>query len=118
MRKVVNTTIYNTNRVQIRQGSGMTTYELWFGHTPTMKYFIIFQSKCYIKRDDYIVKFYYISDEWMFLDYSLKSKVCKYFNQRLKAIVESARGEDLVLGHPNFALIKTLCKNFKFLLVF
>ena len=76
------------NKVHIRQGIGKTPYELWFGHVPTVKYFRILESKCYIKRDD-IRNFNSRSDEWNFLIYSLKSKAYKCFNKRLKTIVES-----------------------------
>ena len=51
-----------------------TPYELWFGNSPSVKYFRIVRSKCYIKRDDDIIKFDPRSDEGMFLGYSLKSK--------------------------------------------
>ena len=51
-----------------------TPYELWFGHSPLVKYFRIFGRKIYIKRDDDIGKFDPRSDEAMFLVYSLKSK--------------------------------------------
>ena len=50
-REVVNIAVHIVNKVQIRQGNSKTPYELWFGHTPTMKYFKIFGSKCYIKRE-------------------------------------------------------------------
>ena len=55
-----------------------------------MKYFRIFWSKCYIKRDDDIGKFDARSDEGMFLGYSLKIKSYRCFIQRTKTIVESA----------------------------
>ena len=51
-----------------------TPYELWFGHSPSVKYFRIFGSKCYIKRDVDIGKFDPRSNEGMFFGYSLKSK--------------------------------------------
>ena len=67
-----------------------TPYELWFGHSPSVKYLRIFGSKCYIKRDDDINKFDPRSDEGMFLGYSLKSKAYGCFNYRTKTIVECA----------------------------
>ena len=87
-RVVVNTSVYTLNRVQIRQGMSKTPYELWFGHSPSVKYFRIFGRKCYIKRDDDICKFDPRSDEGMFLGYSLKSKAYICFNYRTKTIVE------------------------------
>ena len=65
-----------------------TPYELWFGHSPSVKYFKIFGSKCYIKRDDDIGKFDPRSDEVMFLGYSMKTKAFRCFNYRTKTIVE------------------------------
>lgn len=75
------------NRVQIRKGTNTTPYELWFGHAPLVKYFIIFGSTCYIKRDDDIGKFYARSNEGIILGYSLKRKDYRCFNQRTKTIV-------------------------------
>lgn len=57
-REAMNTTVYTMNRVQMRKDTNMTPYELWFGHSPTVRYFRIFGSKCYIKRGDDIGKFY------------------------------------------------------------
>ena len=66
-----------------------TPYELWFGHSrPSVKYFRMFGSECYIRRDDNIGKFDPRSDEGIFLGYSLKSKAYKCFNYRTKTIVE------------------------------
>ena len=57
------------NKVQVKKDTNKTPYELWFGHFPTVKYFIIFGSKCYIKRDDDIGRFDVRSDEGIFLGY-------------------------------------------------
>ena len=89
MREAVTTTVYTMNKVQIRQGTGKTSYELWFGWTSTIKYFRIFGSKCYIKREDDIGKFDPRSDEGIFLGYSTKIKAYRCYNQRLKKIFES-----------------------------
>ena len=67
-----------------------TPYELWFDHSPLVKYFEIFGSKCYIKRDDDIGKFDPRNDESIFLGYSLKRKAYRCFNYRTKTIVECA----------------------------
>ena len=63
-------------------------YELWFGYSPLVKYFIISGSKCYIKREYDIGKIDPRSDEDMFIGYSLKSKAYRCFNYRTKTIVE------------------------------
>ena len=59
-------------------------YELWFGHSPLVKYFRVFGSKCYIKRNDDVGKFDPRSDEGMFLGYSLKSKAFRCLTIELK----------------------------------
>ena len=41
-RQVVNTSIYIMNRVQVKKDTKKTPYELWFDHSPTIKYFRIF----------------------------------------------------------------------------
>lgn len=87
-REVVNTIVYTMNRVKIRQGTGKTPYELQFGHASLVKYFKIFRSKCYLKRDDDIGKFDSRGVEGMFLDFSLKRKAYRCFSQRTKTIVE------------------------------
>ena len=70
-REVVNTTIHILNRGQVRINSNMTPYELWFGRTPSLKYFKVFGSKCYIKRiDENLGKFDARSDEGIFLGYA------------------------------------------------
>ena len=86
---MVNTIVYALKRVKIRKGMSKTPYELWFGHSPSVNYFRIFGSKCYIKRDD-IGMFDPRSDEDMFLGYSLKIKAYINFNNRTKTIVECA----------------------------
>ena len=78
------------NRVQVRKDTNKTPYELLFGHSPIVQYFRIFESKCYIKRDDDIGKFDARSDEGMFLGYSLKRKSYRCYNLRTKPIMESA----------------------------
>ena len=83
----VNTSVFTMNRVQIREDTDKTPYELWFGHAPSVKYFRIFGSKCYIKSDDNIGKFDPRSDEGIFLGYSLKIKAYRCYNKRTKTIV-------------------------------
>ena len=65
----MNSMVYTINREQDRKDTNMTPYELWFGHSPTVKYFKILGSRCYIKRDDDNGMFDARSDEGMFLGY-------------------------------------------------
>ena len=88
-RDAMNTSVYTMNIVQVRKDTNKTPYELWFGHSPAVKYFRIFGNKCYIKRENDIGKFDAKSDEGMFLDYSLKNKAYRCYNMRTKTIVES-----------------------------
>ena len=87
-REAINIEVYTLNRVQIIKGLSKTPYELWFSHSPLVKYFRIFGSKCYIKRDDDVGKCDPRSDEGTFIGYSLESKAYRCFNHRTKTIVE------------------------------
>ena len=40
--------IYTMNKVHIRKVANNNPYEIWFGHAPSMKYFRIFRSKCFL----------------------------------------------------------------------
>jgi len=54
------------NRVTLRAGTTTTLYELWKGRKPTMKYFHVFGSKCYILEDrDYRRKMDPKSSVWI-----------------------------------------------------
>lgn len=65
-------------------------YELWNGKTASVKYFKVFGSPSYIKRDeDNLGKFDPRIDEGIILGYSSKSKAYKCFKKRLHNIVEN-----------------------------
>lgn len=51
-KKVVNIVMCILNKVQIKVNHTKTSYKLWNGRPPIVKYFRIFRSKCYIKRDE------------------------------------------------------------------
>ena len=60
-----------------------TPYELWKGNPANVKYFRIFGSKCYIKREDQnLGKFESRVDEGIFVGYSRKRKAYKCYNLR------------------------------------
>ena len=44
-RESIYTIVYTMNRVQVRKDTNKTPYELWFGHSPTVKFFRIFGNK-------------------------------------------------------------------------
>ena len=76
------------NKVQVKKNTNNTPYELLFGHSPIVKYFRIFGSNYYIKRDDDICKFDARSNDGIFLCYSLKRKAHKCYTLRTKTIME------------------------------
>jgi len=104
-REAMSTTVYTLNRVQIKGNSIKTPYELCFGHPPTVRYFRVFGSKCYIKRDEDLGKFEARIDEGIFLGYSTQSKAYWCFNKRLKKIVESAnvKVDESKEGHSRYS---------------
>jgi len=90
-REAISTTVHTLNRGQLKVNSKKTPYELWYGRTPTVKYFRVFGSKCYIKNlDDNLGKFDARSDEGIFLGYAPNKKAYRCFNFRLHKVVESA----------------------------
>ncbi len=88
-KEAISTTIYTLKRVQIKKGTNLTPYELWFGYTPSVKYFKIFGSKCYILKDDRKYKLDAKGEEGILLGYSTRSKAYKCLNTNTNKIVES-----------------------------
>jgi hypothetical protein len=89
-REVVSTSVYILSRGQLRINSNKTPYELWFGRAPSVKYFKVFGSKCYIKMiDENLGQFDARSDEGIFLGYASTKKAYRCYNIRLHKIVES-----------------------------
>jgi len=65
------TTITILNQANVRVNNTQTPHELWYGKTPTIKYFKVFGSKCYIKRnDEKLGMFEPKEDEGILLGYS------------------------------------------------
>lgn len=90
-KEVIHTKTYTLNIILYQRKYGKTSYELWYGRTPTVKYFKVFGSKFYMWRDeDNLGNFDGRVDEGIFLVYSTKSKANHCFNKRLNKIVESA----------------------------
>ena len=48
----MHTTVHIQNKVMLRNNTDKTPYELWKGRLANVKHFIVFGSKCYIKRED------------------------------------------------------------------
>ena len=93
--EAVNTSCYIGNRIFFRVGTKKTTYEIWNGKKPKVKYFRVFGSKCYILNDrENLGKFDAKSDEGIFLGYSITSRAYRVFNKRTKTVMESINVDD------------------------
>jgi hypothetical protein len=88
--QAVHTTTHILNRGMLRSNNDKTPYELWKGIQTNVKHFILFGSKCYIKREYWSIgKFDSRVDKDIFVRYSSKSKGYKSFNMSFNKIVES-----------------------------
>ena len=88
--EAINTTCYTTNGIFLRLEIKKTSYELWTGRKPNLKYFRTFGSECYILRDgENIGKFAAKSDQGIFLGYSTYTKAYRVYNQNSQIIQES-----------------------------
>src|ERR1044072_6585447 len=88
--KAMNTTCHIHNRVTIRSGTAHTLYEMWKGRKPTVKYFLVFGSKCYIMADrEQRRKIDPKSEERCFLDYATSTQAYRVYNLRTKVMMES-----------------------------
>jgi hypothetical protein len=88
--EAVFTACYTINRVYLRPGTKNTPYELWKGRKPNVKYFKIFESKCYVMRDrEHLGKFDTRSDEGIFLGYATNSRAFRVYNTRTRTVMES-----------------------------
>ncbi|GJV42413.1 retrovirus-related pol polyprotein from transposon TNT 1-94 [Tanacetum coccineum] len=81
---------YILNRILIRAILGKTPYELLRGRKPTLNYFRVFGSKCFIlNTKDYLTKFDPKSYEGIFLGYSQNSKAYIILNKHTRKVEES-----------------------------
>ena len=86
----MNTSCHIGNRIFFRVGTKKTTYEIWNGKKPKVKYFRVFGSECYILNDrENLGKFNAKSDEGIFLGYSTTSRAYRVFNKRTKTVMKS-----------------------------
>ncbi|GJS73192.1 retrovirus-related pol polyprotein from transposon TNT 1-94 [Tanacetum coccineum] len=86
----VDTSTYILNRILIRAILGKTPYELLRGRKPTLDYFRVFGSKCFIlNTKDYLTKFDPKSYEGVFLCYSQNSKAYIILNKHTRKVEES-----------------------------
>ena len=88
--EAVNTACHMVNMVYFRLGTKKTSYELWRGRKPNVKYFRIFESTCFILKDrENVGKFDSRSDEGIFLGYSSTSKAYRVYNKRIMKVIET-----------------------------
>ena len=88
--EAVNTACYTQNRSIIVKKHGKTAYEKYHLKVPTVHYFHIFGSTCYIlNQRDQLGKIEPKSDAGIFMGYSSMSKAYRVFNNRRKKIEES-----------------------------
>ncbi|GJS56979.1 retrovirus-related pol polyprotein from transposon TNT 1-94 [Tanacetum coccineum] len=86
---IVHTSTYILNRILITVILGKTPYELLRGRKPTLDYFRVFGSKCFIlNTKDYLTKFDLKSYEDVFLGYSENSKAYIILNKHTRKVKE------------------------------
>ena len=85
--EAINTTCHTINRVYFHPSIKKTSYDLWKGKKPSVSYFHIFGSTCYVFNDrEHLGKFDSKSDIGIFLGYSNNSKAYNVFNRRSKLL--------------------------------
>jgi hypothetical protein len=88
--EAVHTACHIINRVFLWPTTNKTPYEIWRGKKPTVRYFKVFGSKCYILRDrESLGKFDAKSDVGIFLGYSTSSQASRVYNIRTQVVMES-----------------------------
>ncbi|GKA95482.1 retrovirus-related pol polyprotein from transposon TNT 1-94 [Tanacetum coccineum] len=86
----VDTSKYILNRILIRHILGKTSYELFKGKKPSLEYFKVSDSKCFIlNTKDYLTKFDPKSTEDIFLGYLPNSKAYVILNKETMRVEES-----------------------------
>nr|GEU68040.1 hypothetical protein [Tanacetum cinerariifolium] len=86
----VNISTYILNRILIRPFLGKTPYEIFKGKKPSLEYFKVFGSKCFIlNTKNYLTKFDPKSTEGIFLGYSPNSKAYIFLNKETVRVEES-----------------------------
>ena len=60
--------------MQVKKGTHSAPFELWYEYSPSVKYFKVFGSKCYILKDFRNYKLDAKCEEGIFFGYSTISK--------------------------------------------
>ena len=88
--EAIGTACYVQNRVLVRPILNKTPYELFYERVPSVSYFRVFGSKCFIlNTKDKLDKFDPKSDEGIFVGYSTRSKAYRVYNKRTQVIEET-----------------------------
>ncbi|GJZ69731.1 retrovirus-related pol polyprotein from transposon TNT 1-94 [Tanacetum coccineum] len=86
----IDTSTYILNRILIRPILGKTPYEIFRGRKPSLEYFKVFGSKCFIlNTKDHLTKFDPKSYKGVFLGYSQNSKAYVVLNKHTMKVEES-----------------------------
>ena len=89
--ETINIACYIANRIFLRLRTKKTSYGLWVGRKPNLKYFRTFGREGYILRNgDNLGKVDAKSDLGIFLGYSTMSKDYKVYNQNSQVIQKSS----------------------------
>ncbi|KAK2449666.1 hypothetical protein QL285_008838 [Trifolium repens] len=81
--EAMHTTCHIHNRVTLRKATKATQYELWKGRKPTVKYFHVFGTVCYVLVDrEQRRKLDPKSDEGIFMGYSANNRAYRVYNKR------------------------------------
>ena len=88
--EAINTACYTSNRTHMCPHTRKTCYELLKGKKPSVKYFRVFGSRCYVLKDhENLGKFESKSEEGIFLGYSSKIQAYRVYILSSKCMVES-----------------------------
>ena len=90
--EAINTACYTQNRSLIHKRFDKTPYEIVYEKVPTIGYFKIFGSDCFIHNNgkNHLTAFDAKADIGIMVGYSLVSKAYRVYNKKTKSIEESA----------------------------
>nr|GFA53353.1 retrovirus-related Pol polyprotein from transposon TNT 1-94 [Tanacetum cinerariifolium] len=117
--EAVNTACYVQNRVLVSKAYNKTSYELFNGRTPTIRFFKPFGCHVMILNTlDNLGKFEAKWDEGYFLRYSMSIKAFRIFNKRTKRVKENVQIENKAIekgSGPNWLFdINSLTKSMNY----
>nr|GFA32843.1 retrovirus-related Pol polyprotein from transposon TNT 1-94 [Tanacetum cinerariifolium] len=102
--EAIATTCFTQNRSLVIPRHEKTPYHIINNHIPSVKFFYIFGSLCYIVRDgENLDKMKEKGDECIFMGYSTQSRAYRVFNKRTRVIMESI--------HVNFDELPHMASN-------